>query len=95
MYRGLLELVYRRSVPEMTSLLSFLVLGAGIGFVAGVSPGPVLTLVVQETLRGGWPRGAAVAAGPLLADGPIIIVALLVAGKLPPGLEPAISLLVP
>jgi threonine/homoserine/homoserine lactone efflux protein len=44
------------------AVLSFLVLGPGIGFVAGVSPGPALTLLVAETFRGGWPRGAAVAA---------------------------------
>jgi threonine/homoserine/homoserine lactone efflux protein len=84
--------VYGQSVTEGPAVLTFLVLGAGIGFIAGVSPGPVLTLVVQETLRGGWPRGAAVAAGPLLADGPIIAVALLVVGQLPPGFVPAISL---
>jgi hypothetical protein len=29
----------------VTTTLSFLLLGAGIGFVAGVTPGPVLTLV--------------------------------------------------
>ena len=73
-------------------MLTFLVLGAGIGFVAGVSPGPVLTLVVAETFRGGWLRGAAVAAGRLLADGPIIVLAFLVLSRLPPGFVPAISL---
>jgi threonine/homoserine/homoserine lactone efflux protein len=73
-------------------MLTFLILGAGIGFVAGVSPGPVLTLVVSETLRGGWPRGAAVAAGPLLADGPIVVVALTVLAQLPAGFLPAVSL---
>jgi threonine/homoserine/homoserine lactone efflux protein len=36
-------------------ILTFLVLGGGIGLVAGVSPGPVLTLVVSETLRVGQP----------------------------------------
>jgi threonine/homoserine/homoserine lactone efflux protein len=72
--------------------LEFLLLGAGIGFVAGVSPGPVLTLVVSETLRGGWVRGAAVAAGPLLADGPIVVLAAGVLRQLPPGFVPAISL---
>jgi threonine/homoserine/homoserine lactone efflux protein len=74
-------------------VLTFLVLGAGIGLVAGVSPGPVLTLVVAETLKGGWLRGAAVAAGPLLADGPIILLAIGVLAHLPPGLVPAISVL--
>jgi len=74
-------------------MLTFLVLGAGIGFVAGVSPGPVLTLVVTETLKSGWLRGAAVAAGPLLADGPIVLIAVTVFSDLPPTVVPAISVL--
>jgi threonine/homoserine/homoserine lactone efflux protein len=72
-------------------VLTFLALGAGIGLVAGISPGPVLTLVVAETLKGGWLRGAEVAAGPLLADGPIVLLAVGVLAQLPPGLVPAIS----
>jgi threonine/homoserine/homoserine lactone efflux protein len=74
------------------AVFTLLLLGAGIGFVAGVSPGPVLTLVVTETLRGGRLRGAAVAAGPLLADGPIIVLAVGVLGQVPSALVPAISL---
>src|SRR5918911_710816 len=73
-------------------MLTFLLLGAGIGLVSGVSPGPVLTLVVTETLKGGWVRGAAVAAGPLLADAPIVILAVTVMRRLPPSFEPAMSL---
>ena len=38
-------------------MVTFLILGAGIGVVAGLSPGPVGTLVVDETLRAGSPRG--------------------------------------
>lgn len=72
--------------------MTFLLLGAGIGFVSGISPGPVLTLVVTETLRGGWLRGAAVAAGPLLADGPILVVAITLFNQLPPQVLPAISI---
>ena len=71
--------------------MTFLLLGAGIGLIAGVSPGPVLTPLVAETLKGGWLRGAAVAAGPLLADGPIVLLAVGVLAQLPPGLVPAIS----
>lgn len=71
--------------------MEFLLLGAGIGFVSGVSPGPVLTLVVTETLKGGWLRGAAVAAGPLLADGPIVLVALVLFDRLPAAAVPAIA----
>jgi threonine/homoserine/homoserine lactone efflux protein len=67
-------------------------LGAGIGFVAGISPGPVLTLVLTETLRGGWLRGAAVAAGPLLADGPIVLLAVLAVAQFPPQAAHTLSL---
>ena len=73
-------------------MLTFLALGAGIGLVSGVSPGPVLTLVVAETLRGGWPRGAPVAAGPLLADGPIVLLAVTLLAQVPPGLVPILSI---
>lgn len=72
-----------RATDGVSALLEPLLLGAGIGLAAGLSPGPVLTLVVAETARGGWRRGSAVAAGPLLADGPIIALALLVATSLP------------
>lgn len=78
---------------DLAAVLTSLALGAGIGFFAGISPGPVLTLVVSETLRGGWRRGAAVATGPLLADGPIIAVALLVITRVPPGFVPTISVI--
>jgi threonine/homoserine/homoserine lactone efflux protein len=73
-------------------VLTYLVLGAGMGLVAGISPGPVLTMVVLETFRGGWGRGSAVAAGPLLADGPIILIAVLLLASLPAAFLPAVSL---
>ena len=73
-------------------MLTFLLLGAGIGLAAGLSPGPVLTTVVLETFRGGWARGAAVAAGPRLADGPIVAVAVLLLAQLPPAAAPLLSL---
>jgi threonine/homoserine/homoserine lactone efflux protein len=49
-------------------------------------------MVVLETFRGGWGRGSAVAAGPLLADGPIILGAMLLLASVPAGFLPAVSL---
>jgi threonine/homoserine/homoserine lactone efflux protein len=46
--------------------------GAVLGATAGLSPGPLLTLVIRETLCGGVAAGARVAASPLLTDLPII-----------------------
>ncbi|MCK9241015.1 LysE family transporter [Desulfocurvus sp.] len=46
--------------------------GAVLGATAGLSPGPLLTLVIRETLCGGVGAGARVALSPLLTDLPII-----------------------
>ena len=45
-----------------------LVLGLG----AGLTPGPLLGLVINETLRSGWRAGVLVAIAPLIADTLII-----------------------
>lgn len=54
-----------------------LVSGAVLGLAAGVSPGPLLTLVVTQTLQYGTREGVKVALAPMLTDLPIIVAALL------------------
>jgi threonine/homoserine/homoserine lactone efflux protein len=60
-----------------------LALGLSMGLAAGVSPGPLLVLVVALTLRSGWRAGAAAACAPLLTDALVIAAALLVLDRLP------------
>ncbi|MGB8962148.1 MAG: LysE family transporter [Pseudonocardiaceae bacterium] len=67
---------------KMTSMRELL-LGLTIGFGAGVSPGPLLALVVTTSLRHGRVAGFQVAASPLVTDLPIIILALTVLGAVP------------
>ena len=55
---------------------TFAVTGVVFGLAAGLSPGPLLTLVVTESLRGGTRAGMRVAAAPLLTDGPIVLVSV-------------------
>jgi threonine/homoserine/homoserine lactone efflux protein len=55
-----------------------LLLGLTLGLSAGFSPGPILALVIGETLSGGFRNGLKVAAAPLLTDGPIILACVLV-----------------
>ena len=50
--------------------------GIVFGLAAGVTPGPLLALVVTESLRGGVPAGVRVAAAPLLTDAPIVLVSI-------------------
>lgn len=50
--------------------------GVVFGLAAGVTPGPLLALVVTESLRGGVRAGMRVAAAPLLTDAPIVLVSV-------------------
>ena len=59
-------------------MLAFLLQGAGIGLSAALSPGPYQSLILAQTLLGGWRRAAPVVFGPLLAD-PFIAFALVFA----------------
>ena len=59
-----------------------LILGLTLGFAAGISPGPLLTLVITSTLQRGFGAGARVALAPLLTDVPIIVLTLLVLREL-------------
>ncbi len=49
----------------------------GFGFVAGVMPGPLQTFLLLQTLQRGARGGAWILPAPLLSDGPIIAVCLL------------------
>jgi threonine/homoserine/homoserine lactone efflux protein len=59
-----------------------LVAGLAFGLSGGVSPGPLLTLVISETINHGVGAGVRVAAAPLITDLPIVGVVLLVLSRL-------------
>ncbi len=56
--------------------------GVVFGLAAGLTPGPLFTLVVTQSLRYGPREGMKVAAAPLITDGPIIAVSVFVVGRL-------------
>ena len=56
----------------------FLMSGVVLGLSAGFSPGPLMTLVISQTLRHGVHEGIKVAAAPLITDLPIILVSTFV-----------------
>lgn len=64
--------------------MTYLLLGIATGLAAGLSPGPLMAVVVAEAARGGWRRGAAVSLAPPVTDAAIIAAALAVADRLPP-----------
>lgn len=55
-----------------------LILGIILGLAAGISPGPLLMLVIGETLRHDIRAGVKVALSPLITDLPIILVTVFV-----------------
>lgn len=66
----------------MESAWAFLLSGAVFGLAGGVSPGPTSTLVITQTLRHGLREGLKVAVSPLVADIPIVLVAVLALNQL-------------
>jgi len=56
--------------------------GAALGLSAGVSPGPLLALVIAQTLAYSVREGVKVAVAPLLSDLPIVLAALALTGML-------------
>jgi len=64
----------------------YLILGVTLGFAASVQPGPFTAYLIAQSLTSGWRRALPAAAAPLLSDGPIAVVALVVLTHIPPGL---------
>lgn len=63
-------------------MLSYLTFGMVLGLSAGVAPGPLLTLVISETLRRGAGAGVRVALAPVVTDLPIILLSVFVLANL-------------
>lgn len=68
-------------------------LGLSIGLVAGISPGPLLVLVITATLKHGGRAGVLAACAPLATDALVVILALLVLDTLPHILLAALGVL--
>lgn len=62
-------------------MLPFLLSGLSLGLAAGLSPGPLLALVVAQTLRHGAKEGVKVAFAPVLSDVPVVLLSLLVMSR--------------
>ena len=63
-------------------MIDFFAIGIVLGLSAGLAPGPLLTLVISETLRHDIRSGIRVAVSPFFTDLPIIIFTLVVLSQL-------------
>ena len=64
-------------------MTGYLILGITYAFAAAVQPGPFQTYLISQTLTNGWRRTVPAAFAPLLSDGPIIALVLLVLSRMP------------
>jgi threonine/homoserine/homoserine lactone efflux protein len=71
--------------------MTHFLLGLSLGLSAGISPGPLLTLVITRALAGGFWAGLRVALSPLITDAPIILLSLLLFSALPPLFEQVVT----
>jgi threonine/homoserine/homoserine lactone efflux protein len=61
----------------------YIIQGIGYGFAAAVQPGPFQTYIIAQTLNSGWRRTLPAVFAPLVSDGPIIVLVLLVLSQVP------------
>ena len=67
------------SFLETDLILGLAIAGTTLGLVEGIKPGPLLTMVIRETLSGGLRAGLWTAAAPIFTDGPLVIFSLFAA----------------
>jgi threonine/homoserine/homoserine lactone efflux protein len=65
----------------------YIVQGIGYGFAAAVQPGPFQTYLISQALMKGWRKSLPSALAPLISDGPIITLCLLVLSQVPAWLQ--------
>jgi threonine/homoserine/homoserine lactone efflux protein len=71
---------------------TYLILGMTYAFAAAVQPGPLQTYLISQTLSHGWRRTLPAAFSPLVSDGPVIVLVVLVLSRMPAWLTQCLRL---
>ncbi len=69
---------------------TYVIFGMSYAFACAVQPGPFLAYIIGLALANGWRRTLPAAFAPLLSDGPVILLTLLVLTQMPAWLSPAL-----
>jgi threonine/homoserine/homoserine lactone efflux protein len=68
-------------------LLEYIGIGGSLAVAAAVQPGPLQAYLLTRATSIGWKRTLPASLSPLLSDGPIALLALLVLGRLSPTMQ--------
>jgi threonine/homoserine/homoserine lactone efflux protein len=64
-------------------VLSYIIFGITYAFAAAMQPGPFQAFIISQTIKNGWKRTLPAAFAPLISDGPIIVIVLLLLSTVP------------
>ena len=64
-------------------MFEYFLIGGGFAFAAAIQPGPLQAFLLSSVAHRGWKRTLPAAFSPLLSDGPIALLVLLVLNRLP------------
>lgn len=64
-------------------MVGYLLSGLAVGLPAAAQPGPFQAYLLSQTMKNGWRRTLLACLGPLLSDGPIILLVVIVLTQLP------------
>lgn len=79
----LARFTHRAGTLQEFWMTGYLLMGITYGFAAAAQPGPLQTFFISRTLTSGWVRTIPASFAPLLTDGPIAALALLLLTTLP------------
>jgi len=64
-------------------MFEYIFIGSGFAFAAAIQPGPLQAFLLSSVARNGWKRTLPASFSPLLSDGPIAALVLLVLNRIP------------
>jgi threonine/homoserine/homoserine lactone efflux protein len=67
----------------LASLAGYAAQGIGFGFAAAAQPGAFQAFIISQTLQNGWRRTLPAALAPLISDGPIVVLMVVILSQLP------------
>lgn len=72
-------------------MTEYLLFGGGFAFAAAIQPGPLQAFLMSRVAAAGWRRTLPATLAPVVSDGPIALLMLLLLRRMPLGLEAALK----
>jgi threonine/homoserine/homoserine lactone efflux protein len=65
-------------------MIKYILFGTSFALAAAIQPGPLFTYLFVQTIKNGWRKTLPAIFAPVLSDGPIIVLTLLILTRVPP-----------